>query len=79
MEKTKGYLSAIYYSFPVQLLVLHIKKNQLLLFYWLLLFALVLSLVGGKFGIPYLFLDPEYLGRVDYRATFILEIGRAHV
>lgn len=72
MEKTKGYISAIYYSFPVQLLVLHIKKNQLLLIYWLLLLALVLSLVGSKFGIPYLFLDPEYLGRVDYRSTFIL-------
>ncbi|WKZ66912.1 MAG: patatin-like phospholipase family protein [Flavobacteriales bacterium] len=53
------------YFFPFQLLLLHLKKNHLLLLAWVLLFAYVTESLGVKYGIPYLFLFPEYFGRVD--------------
>jgi len=56
----------VIFSFPVQLLVLHFKKNHLLLLCWLLLFGYVSSAVGVKYGIPYLFLYPEYFGQVGF-------------
>lgn len=56
----------ILYFFPFQLLVLHLKKNHLLLFMWLLLFGYVTESIGVKYGIPYLFLYPEYFGQVGF-------------
>ncbi|MFI5219775.1 MAG: patatin-like phospholipase family protein [Bacteroidia bacterium] len=64
-----------YYSFSVQLLVMHIKKNQILLLYWLLLFGFITQTFASKFGIPYLFLDPEYMGKVDGRAFMIMGLA----
>ncbi len=63
------------YTLPVQLLVLHFRKNQLLLLSWLLLFAVVTGNFGKSLGIPYLFLDPEYLGRVSTLSFFIVGIS----
>ena len=60
---------------PVQLLVLHLRKNQLLLLCWMLLLAVVTGNFGKGLGIPYLFLDPEYLGQVD--AVSFLIVGVA--
>lgn len=56
----------ILYFFPFQLLVLHLKKNHLLLFTWLLLFGYITESVGVKYGVPYLFLYPEYFGEVGF-------------
>ncbi|HKR06120.1 MAG TPA: hypothetical protein VJY62_15895, partial [Bacteroidia bacterium] len=61
-----------FYSFSVQLLIMHIKKNQILMLYWLLLFGFVTETFANKFGIPYLFLDPEYMGKVDGRSFMIM-------
>jgi len=58
-------LKAIYYFFPVQLLLLHVKKFQVLLIFWLILFS---TLNGGfmrTYGAAALFLSPEYLGDVS--------------
>lgn len=55
----------IWYFFPIQLLVLHFKRNHLLLFFWLLLYLYVSNSIGSKYGISYLFLAPEYMGRID--------------
>src|ERR1700744_5098612 len=58
-------LKAIYYFFPVQLFLLHIKKFQVLLIFWLILFS---TLNGGfmrAYGANALFLSPEYLGHVS--------------
>ncbi|MBK6752866.1 MAG: patatin-like phospholipase family protein [Flavobacteriales bacterium] len=52
------------YFFPLQLLVLHGKKNHLLLLFWLVLWAYITQSMGNKYGIPYLFLYPEYFGTV---------------
>lgn len=58
-------LKLIYYFFPVQLLLLHIRKFQVLLIFWLILFS---TLNGGfmrAYGAAALFLSPEYLGDVS--------------
>lgn len=67
-----AFLKHFYYSFPIQLLVLHLKKNFLLLLIWAFLFGIVTGQFGREFGIPYLFLDPEYLGKVNPISLFLL-------
>jgi hypothetical protein len=77
LQMGSGFLHVFYrirYSFPIQLLVVHLKHNQLLLLFWLILFAFVTRSFGNDFGIPYLFLDPEYLGRVGFLSWFVLGI-----
>lgn len=61
----------VLYFFPVQLLLLHVKKNHLLLLVWLLLFGYVTGNIGVKYGVPHLFLFPEYFGRVDMLSYLI--------
>ncbi|MEQ9441841.1 MAG: patatin-like phospholipase family protein [Cyclobacteriaceae bacterium] len=68
----KNIIEPLYYALPVQLLILHIRKNQLLLLCWILLVSMVTGHFGKSLGIPYLFLDPEYLGRVDFFSFFWL-------
>lgn len=62
----------IYYFLPVNLLVLHLKKNQVLLFFWLFFFLAVNGGIGRSFGLHYLFLDPEYLGSVNFLSMFLM-------
>ena len=62
----------VYYFFPIQLLLLHLRNNQLLLLFWFLLLGFVCRWFGVKYGVPYLLLDPEYLGKVNYWSYFIL-------
>jgi hypothetical protein len=62
----QGRLRNIYFSFPLQLMLLHIKKHHLILIFWAMLFLFVLRQNGGHYGIPLLFLDPEYLGMVNF-------------
>lgn len=64
----------VWFSLPVQLLLLNIKKNQLLLVLWLSLFLIVLAGVGDIIGVPSLFLEPEYLDKVDFRSFLLLGI-----
>src|ERR1700730_14476786 len=66
------YLKATYYSFPVQLVLLHFKKFQVLLVFWFILFG---TLNGGfmrSFGANALFLSPEYLGNVNALSAAIV-------
>ncbi len=51
------------YFFPIQLLILHVKKNHFLLLLWGLLFAFVLGFFAPRFGVPQQFLVPEYMGQ----------------
>lgn len=51
------------YFFPIQLLLLHLKKNHFLLAIWVLLFAVITGKFGQRIGIPQQFLVPEYMGR----------------
>jgi hypothetical protein len=57
----------IFYSFPIQLLLLHLRKNLLLIVLWVLLSLIITQRFGTVFGIPFLFLDPEYLNTVSWQ------------
>ena len=65
------------YSFPIQLFFLHIKKNLLLLSFWVLLSLIVAQQFGTVLGIPFLFLDPEYLNAVSWQGFFIVGVALA--
>lgn len=64
--------SKVFYSFPVQLLLTHIQRNLFMLFFWVWLVLVFTGNFGRILGIPYLFLDPEYLNRVDFWSFFIV-------
>ena len=72
MVTGKTRLNRFLYFFPFQLLVLHLKRNHFLLLFWLILFAFTTQIFANKFGIPNLFLAPEYMGAVGFRSYFIL-------
>ena len=65
-------LTRVAYSFPVQLLLLQLKKHHFLLLFWILLTLLVTSTVGSHYGVNYLYLAPEYMGRVDFWSYLII-------
>lgn len=67
--------SRIFYSFPVQLVLMHFKKNQLMMLYWIILAGFITESLATRFGIPFLFLDPEYMGKVGKRSFFIVGLG----
>ncbi len=61
-----------YYSFPFQLLLLHLRSNLILIGIWAF-FALAISgHIASLFGAKYLFLSPEYLGQVNFWSFFIV-------
>lgn len=72
MEKLKLYLTGFWFSFPLQLLLLHVRKYQIFLVFWYILF----STVGGgfmrAFGADSLFLGPEYFGKITALSTAIV-------
>jgi hypothetical protein len=68
-------LKDIYYSFPIQLFLLSFKRQQFLLFFWLLLFVIAIGKAGTGIGAPAVFLDPEYLGKVGYLSFAVVGIG----
>jgi len=58
------------YSFPVQLLLNNVRRNIVLMLCWVLLFAMMTGNFGKYLGIPYLFLDPEYMNQVSFTSFF---------
>jgi hypothetical protein len=68
-------LTGLFYSFPVQLVLVHIKKHHFLLLIWVFLTLLVTSTVGRHYGMNYLYLDPEYLGEVDFLSFFFIGLA----
>ena len=67
----KPLLQNIYYSFPVQLFILHFRKYQVLLIFWYLLFSTINSGFLKDFGADALFFSPEYLGTVNILGALI--------
>ncbi len=65
----------LYYSFPIQLLLLSFKRQQFLLLAWVLLFAIAIGRFASGVGAPAVFLDPEYLGNVGYLSFALVGIG----
>ena len=62
----------LYYSFPVQLFLLHLQKNTMLLSVWLVILLWIVGGLGRNYGIMFLFLDPEYMGEVSFWSFLIL-------
>lgn len=58
-------LQLIYFSFPVQLLILHFRKYQVLLMFWFVLTSTINSGFMKSYGADALFFVPEYLGSVN--------------
>ncbi len=70
--KNNHRLRRIAFFFPIQLLLVQFKKNLLLMLFWLLLFAIISKIAALKYGIPFLFLNPEYLNEVNFLSYFIV-------
>lgn len=64
----------ILHSFAVQLLFTHVRRNIALLAIWIFLTAAICGNIGKVYGIHFLFLDPEYLGQVNFWSFFIVGI-----
>jgi hypothetical protein len=62
----KDFIHKISGFFPTQLITLQFKSNYLSLVFWVLLFGIVSKKILLGFGVPYLFLSPEYLGEVSF-------------
>ncbi|AMQ57715.1 patatin-like phospholipase family protein [Algoriphagus sanaruensis] len=64
-------------SFPIQLFLLHLRKNIALIAVYLLLIGIVLEQFGVVLGIPFLFLDPEYLHQTSWISFGLMGVGLA--
>lgn len=73
----KVFARNFYYSFPIQLLLLHFRKSQMLLIFWLILFLTVTGHFLKLFGANALFLAPEYLGNVNAAGAAIIGVATA--
>ena len=57
---------------PVQLFLLHFRKYQMILIFWIMLFAVVTGNLATHFGAISLFLSPEYLGKISVLSFSLL-------
>lgn len=71
----KKWINDIFFSFPLQLLILHLRNNLLLIITWVLLILLLTGTLAQLYGIKYLFLSPEYMGEVGFKSFFLLGIA----
>ena len=71
----KKRLLQVYYTLPVQLLKLHAKHNLLMLSLWFVLILFLNGSIGSYFGFEYLFLDPEYMGQINFWSFFMIGLS----
>jgi len=71
----KQLLTDIYYSFPIQLFILHFRKFQVLLIFWYILGSTINSGIMKSYGADALFFAPEYLGNVNYISAAIVGLA----
>jgi hypothetical protein len=62
----------LYFFLPVQLLLLHFRRYQLLLVFWIILVLIITGDFAANFGASSLFLAPEYVGEISYVSMFLL-------
>lgn len=70
----RGFEKVLYF-FPVQLILVHVKRNPSLIFVWILLVAIMAGGIGKIYGVPYLFLDPEYVNNVGFFSFFLVGLS----
>ncbi len=71
-SKVKTTIKKVKYFFPIQLIFVHLKNNPTLFVIWCILVATISKSLMLKYGVPYLFLTPEYLGHVSPLSYAIL-------
>lgn len=69
--KSQPFFRHILYSFYFRLILLDLKKNLFFLLLWLLLLGMITNNVAPSYGISYLFLGPEYLGKISWLSYFL--------
>ena len=74
MTRLSHLFNSIFYSFPVQLLLNNLRRNHVLVLCWIILFAMITGNFGKYLGIPYLFLDPEYLNQVNFTSFLLIGV-----
>lgn len=62
----------IFYFFPIQLIFVHLKNNPIIIGIWLILVGFISRMFAVKYGVPFLFLSPEYLGEVSFLSYLIV-------
>ncbi|MEM9836280.1 MAG: hypothetical protein AAF828_07245 [Bacteroidota bacterium] len=62
-------------SFPIQLLLLHLRSNLFLLIIWVTLVFMISGWLGKDLGSQYLFLDAEYLGTVGFLSFLFMGLA----
>jgi hypothetical protein len=70
-HKAKG----LYYFLPIQLVILHLRRYQLLLIFWVILVLTITGDFASTFGAHTLFLAPEYLGNISFLSMLLLGGG----
>ena len=73
----KRFWYRFFYSFPIQLLLLHFRKYQVLLIFWAILFSTINGGFAKTFGGDALFLAPEYMGKVNFYSTTLTGVATA--
>ena len=68
----KRFLKSLYFFLPVQLFLLHFRKYQLLLAFWLILLLIIRGNIASHFGASSLLLAPEYLGNISFASMLLL-------
>lgn len=71
----KQLLKDIYYSFPIQLFILHFRKFQVLLVFWYILGSTINSGFMKDYGADALFFAPEYLSKVNALGSAIVGLA----
>lgn len=65
-------LRKLIYFLPTQLFLTNLKRNHIILILWIILFSVVNQSLFVKYGIPNLFLAPEYLNELSFWSYGIL-------
>lgn len=74
-NKQWNFLDYIRAFFPLQLIIAHLKYNLFAILFWSILFLFASDSLGYAFGVPLLFLSPEYLGEVSFWSFFLLGLS----
>ncbi|MCF6351536.1 MAG: patatin-like phospholipase family protein [Cyclobacteriaceae bacterium] len=65
----------LFNSMPFRLLLNNIRQNHILLLAWFILFSAVTGHLASFLGVPYLFLDPEYLQKVNFLSFLLMGVA----
>jgi len=71
-KKANNIFRSVFRFLPVQLFLLHFRKYQLFLLFWIILVLVITGDFAAIFGAATLFLAPEYLGQTNFRSMFLL-------